>query len=103
MITPLRGQLFWVDLGYGRKPWLIVSNNQRNRNLDTVIAARVTTTQRNAHQPTVVALRHDDPLVGFVLVDDVVQLYRDELTTSDSAVTVSTMRNVSDALRIALP
>ena len=31
MITPLRGQLFRVDLGYGAKPWLVVSNNQRNR------------------------------------------------------------------------
>ena len=103
MITPLRGQLFRVDLGYGAKPWLVVSNNQRNRNLDTVIAARVTTTQKNAHLPTVVALHHDDPLVGYVLVDDLHQLYRDELTRSDGAVTASTMKKVSDALRLALP
>ena len=46
---------------------------------------------------------HDDPLVGDVLVDDLHQLYRDELTRSDGAVTASTMKKVSDALRLALP
>jgi mRNA interferase MazF len=100
---PLRGQLFWLDLGYGPKPWLIVSNNQRNRHLDSVIAARVTTTHRNAHQPTVVALHHDDPLTGWVLVDDLHQLYRDELDRPVGSVTASTMTKVSAALRIALP
>jgi mRNA interferase MazF len=41
--APLRGQIFHVDLGHGRKPWLVVSNNARNRNLDSVLAARITT------------------------------------------------------------
>jgi mRNA interferase MazF len=102
-VTALRGQLFWVDLGHGSKPWLIVSNNARNRNLETVIAARVTTTSKNAALPTVVPLATVDPLSGYVLADDLVQFYHDELTKSAGAVTGPTMTAISAALRIALP
>jgi mRNA interferase MazF len=102
-LTPLRGQVFRVELGHGAKPWLVVSNNARNRNLETVLAARITTTSKHAAGPTVVALSSADPLVGYVVVDDLVQLYRDELTVALGALSATTMRAVSDALRIALP
>jgi mRNA interferase MazF len=102
-VAPLRGQVFRVDLGHGPKPWLVVSNNARNRNLETVLAARITTTGKNAHIPTIVPLAGTDPLVGIVLVDDLVQLYRDELDTPLGALSPSTMQQVSAALRIALP
>jgi len=49
----LRSQAYRVDLGHGAKPWVVVSNNARNRNLDTVLAARITTTGERAHVPTV--------------------------------------------------
>ncbi|MFV0494123.1 type II toxin-antitoxin system PemK/MazF family toxin [Mycobacterium sp.] len=99
----MRGQAFRVDLGHGAKPWVILSNNSRNRNLDTVLAARITTTSRNAHVPTVVPLAAADPLVGFVLVDDIVQLYHDELAHPLGTLSVPTMQEISMALRIALP
>lgn len=102
-VTPLRGQAFHVDLGHGAKPWLVVSNNSRNRNLETVIAARITTTSKHAKLPTVVALSPTDPLVGYIVVDDLVQLYRDELAVAMGALSSTTIRAVSDALRIALP
>lgn len=102
-MTAMRGQVFRTDLGYGPKPWVIVSNNARNRNLDTVLAARITTTGRNSHVPTVVPLSTADPLVGFVLVDDLVQLYHDELTENVGTLSPQTMQMVSAALRIALP
>lgn len=82
MTVPPRGQVFQVDLGYGRKPWLIVSNNARNRHLESVFAARITTTRKIAALPAVVPLDAADPLRGFVLCDDIVQLYRDELATT---------------------
>lgn len=106
MIEPLRGQVYGVDLGYGVKPWLVVSNNQRNRNLDTVLAARITTTRKHAHVPTMVPLAAADPLVGYVVCDDLVQLFRaDELTHAPVMGTLSppTVRAVSAALRVALP
>lgn len=101
--APLRGQVFRVDLGHGPKPWLVVSNNARNAKLDTVIGVRITTTTKRTQLPTVVALEPADPLVGAVLVDDLVQLYQDELTTPLGALTPRTMTAVSAALRIALP
>ncbi len=92
-----------MDLGHGTKPWVILSNNSRNRNLDTVLAARITTSSKSAHIPTVVALTVADPLVGFVLVDDIVQLYHDELTESLGVLSPPTMQEISKALRVALP
>lgn len=102
-MTALRGHVFRVDLGHGAKPWLIVSNNARNRNLETVIAVRVTTTDKHANVPTVVPLSSADPLVGHVVVDDLIQLYHDELSVALGALSRSTMLAVSAALRVALP
>ncbi|MGI8648738.1 MAG: MazF family transcriptional regulator [Acidimicrobiales bacterium] len=97
-----RGQIFRADLGYGPKPWLIVSNNSRNRKLDTVLAVRITTTQKHAHLPTHVPLCSADPLVGAVNVDDLVQLYQDELSEPLGALSPATMLAVNVALKIAL-
>ena len=83
----LRSQVYRVDLGHGAKPWVVLSNNSRNRNLDTVLAARITA----------------DPLVGFVLVDDIVQLYHDELSEPLGALSPPTMHQINTALRIVLP
>jgi mRNA interferase MazF len=102
-VIPLRGQVFRVDLGHGAKPWVVVSNNARNRNLETVLVVRITTTGKQASLPTVVPLSSADPLVGFVVVDDLIQLYRDELTVALGALTATTMSAVSTAIRIALP
>jgi mRNA interferase MazF len=100
---PLRGQVYRVDLGHGPKPWVVVSNNARNRNLETVIAARITTTSKNASLPTIVNLNAADPLTGYVLCDDLIPLYRDELTLALGTLSPATMRAVSAALRLALP
>jgi mRNA interferase MazF len=97
-----RGQVFRVDLGHGAKPWLVVSNNQRNRNLDSVLAARITTTGKHSALPTVVPLGAGDPLVGYVLCDDLIQLYQDELTRALGALAPPTMAAVSRGLAIAL-
>ncbi len=45
--------------GIGRKLWLVVSNNQRNRALDDVLAVRLTTS-RKPPIPTVVELSPAD-------------------------------------------
>lgn len=101
MIPQLRGVVYRVDLGHGPKPWVVVSNNVRNRNLDSVLAARVTTTQKGAYLETVVPLAASDPLVGFVLCDDVVPFFREELTRSLGALSPDTMRRVNVGLRVA--
>jgi mRNA interferase MazF len=102
MPDPLRGQVYWYDLRpYGRKPFLVISPNERNRRLDTVIAARVTSTQRDL--PTWVRLTDADPLPGSnVNCDDIEQVYKDELLENLGACTRATMRRVNQTLALAL-
>lgn len=69
MNAPLRGQVYRCDLGYGAKPWLIVSNNARNRHTADVVAVRLTTTRRTI--PTWVAMGPSDPLTGYVNADNI--------------------------------
>lgn len=103
MTEPARGQVFWAEVaGVGRKPWLVVSNNRRNRQLESILAVRITATDRYAGMPTVVPLTHDDPLVGYVVCDDLGPLYRDEIVESAGALSGRTMLAVNGALRIAL-
>jgi mRNA interferase MazF len=100
--APLRGQVYRVDIGFGAKPWLVVSNNHRNRALSDLLAVRITTTDRPANLPTWVRLTADDPLVGYVNTDDLQQLHRDELRDCLGSLTPATLRAVNDALRIVL-
>ena len=99
-VTPQRGQVYRCDLGYGLKPWLVVSNNSRNRLLDDVIAIRLTTTARQL--PTWVELSPADPLAGYANADCIEQLSKDELGEYLGALTPASMRSVSQALMIAL-
>jgi mRNA interferase MazF len=102
---PIRGQVYFVDLGQtvGSKPFVIVSNNARNRALDTVLGVRITTTNRNAHIETVVPLGKDcGALAGWALCDDVEKLWADELDAPAGAVGVQTMAAINHGLRVAL-
>jgi mRNA interferase MazF len=99
--VPIRGRVYMADIGAGRKPWLIVSNNARNRQLDSCLAVRITTTPK-PRMGSIVELGADDPVVGRVLCDDIAVLYRDELLEDRGALAPSTMRAVADGLRVAL-
>ncbi len=106
MTAPVRGQVYRVDLGFGAKPWLIVSNDRRNRVLSDVLAVRITTTQKHANLPTWVPISPaDQPLVGHINVDDVQQFERAELGILLGALAPGTLMRVNEALRIvfALP
>jgi mRNA interferase MazF len=100
-VIPVRGRVYWADLGFGRKPWLVVSNNRRNARFDDCLVVRITTTAKPPEEPTVVRLTSEDQLAGWVLCDDVTSAYRDELTEV-GALTRTTMERVSDGLRAAL-
>lgn len=99
-MTPLRGQVYRCDVGHGPKPWLIVSNNPRNRHTADVLAIRLTTTARRL--PTWVALSANDPLVGYANADNIETLGKDELGDYLGALSVRTMRLVNQALALAL-
>ncbi|GAB1508051.1 hypothetical protein JCM33774_00920 [Actinophytocola sp. KF-1] len=103
-VTPLRGHVFRVSMSnIGLKPFVVVSNNQRNRALDSVLAARITSTDKS-HIPTAVQLTPDDPLVGYVLADDILELWKDELEEGEylGALAPRTLLSLNTALAQAL-
>lgn len=101
-IIPVRGLVYRADLGYGLKPFLVVSNNARNQKLRDCLAVRITTTAK-PELPSIVKLAAaDEPLVGFVCCDDLTPLYRDELKDQLGALSTGTMMRVAAALRAAL-
>lgn len=99
--TPVRGRLYWADIGFGRKPWLVVSNNHRNRALGDCLAVRLTTTKKEP-QPTVIPLGPADPLVGWVLCDEITLLYGEDLAEDAGALSFATMTSVAVGLKAAL-
>jgi mRNA interferase MazF len=92
--------VYRCDLGYGAKPWLVVSNNARNRHTADVLAVRLTTTPRKL--PTWVAMASSDPLAGYANADNIETLGKDELGDYLGAVTPATMSKINTALTIAL-
>jgi mRNA interferase MazF len=99
-MTPMRGQVYRCDIGFGQKPWLIVSNNARNRHTSDVLAICLTTTVRRI--PTWVELSAADPLTGHVNADNIETLGKDELGDYLGALSATTMNRVNAALALAL-
>lgn len=100
-MIPARGRVYRADLGYGLKPFLIVSNNRRNNALDSALAVRLTTSPK-PELTSIVPLGPADPLVGRVLCDDIVPIYRDELKEDLGALSRQTMTAVAAGLSAAL-
>lgn len=82
------------------KPWLVVSDNQRNRRLSGVLAIRLTTTAKEL--PTWVPLGQADPLGGYANTDNIETLGHDELGDYLGALTPATLSEVDRALCVAL-
>lgn len=102
-VTPVRGRIYGAQLGdYGEKFYLAVSNNNRNRQLPSFLAIRLTTTKKPPLDSIVQLGDIDKPWMGCVLADDIVELYRDEVTRDLGALPAATMSRINDALRAAL-
>ena len=100
MTAPLRGQVYRADIGYGPKPWLIVSNNPRNRATADVLAVRLTTIAREL--PTWVRLGPPDSLSGYVNADNIETLGKSELGEYLGSLSPESMMSVNRALAVAL-
>lgn len=101
-IIPVRGCVYRAKIGDEPKPWLVVSNNARNKRLDSVLAVRITTSAKPEIPSIVVLDPADEPLVGRVLCDDLTVLFRDEIMQQLGALSRTTMAKVNDGLRAAL-
>ncbi|GAA0973722.1 type II toxin-antitoxin system toxin endoribonuclease MazF4 [Acrocarpospora macrocephala] len=101
--SPLRGRVYMADLGeeFGQKPYVIVSNNARNRVLSSYLAVRITTSPKPS-LPSIIDLTPNDPLVGRALCDDIVILFREDLQRDLGGLSLETMMRIGQGLRHAL-
>jgi mRNA interferase MazF len=100
----MRGHVFRVAIdNLEPKPYAVVSNNTRNRQLNSVLAVRITTSDKS-HIPTAVELTHDDPQVGYALADAIVELFDDEIASATymGALSPKSLMNLNRALMLAL-
>jgi mRNA interferase MazF len=83
------------------KYFLVVSNNRRNRQLEQVLAVRLTTTAK-PDLPSIVRLEAPEVFTGYVVCDDIVEIYPDEVRRDLGAVSPPAMAAVGRALAAAL-
>lgn len=101
--SPLeRGRVYFADLGGGRKPWVVVSNNQRNRALEDALVVRITTTDKYEGLASVQRLPEHECVVGLVRADTLTTLYPDEVEEEAGGLSRVGMEAVEAALRGAL-
>jgi len=97
----VRGQVVRADVNLDEpKLYLVVSNNQRNRNFRQVLCARLTTTAKDP-RPSVVELGHAEGFPGRVMCDDLEPIWKDEVIEVVGALTPAAMRAVEDGLMAA--
>jgi mRNA-degrading endonuclease toxin of MazEF toxin-antitoxin module len=104
MTTALRSQVYSVDVGgdRGRHYFVTVSNNQRNKKLNSVLAVMVTSTDKSGI-PSAVRLTHQDPVQGYAVADIIEELWDYEVEDPPTGVlSPATMAALNGALRIAL-
>lgn len=99
----VRGRVYAAKLSNldREKYFLVVSNNRRNAQLPQVLAVRLTTTPKPP-LPSVVRLDRPEVFVGWVVCDDIIELYPDEVRRDLGALTPAAMQAIGRALRAAL-
>lgn len=101
-MTVQRGRVIQADVGLDEpKLFIVVSNNGRNAALGSVLAVRLTTTQKKPRS-SIVEIPHGEPVTGRALCDDIYVIYEDEILGSRGALTPGTMAAICDGLRAAL-
>jgi mRNA interferase MazF len=102
-VSLLRGRIYLTELGLddGPKYMLVVSNDTRNRQLDSILAVRITTTTKPSMR-SIVEIPSGEPVTGRVLCDNITVIYEDEVINDAGAFSPATMRAVESGLRHAL-
>lgn len=101
-----RNHIYFADIGMkdddgnplGEKPFLVVSNNARNKALDDFLAVQITTTPKSG-LATYVPLGKDDPLAGTALCDDIITIYRGDIKRCIGVMSPETMMRIGKALQ----
>lgn len=84
------------------KFFLVVSNNARNRNLDSALVVRFTTSSK-PRLPSIVEVPGDEIVPGGRIVcDDIYELFDDEVRADVGALSGPTIAAVGEGLKAAL-
>jgi mRNA interferase MazF len=84
------------------KYYLVVSNNRRNKALETVLVARITSSEK-PNLSSIVSLPAGECVYGRVLCDDLVEMWPDDdVRTILGGLSTAAMRLVDAGLRSAL-
>lgn len=82
--------------------FVVVSNNQRNRSLESVLVVRFTTSTKPS-LPSIVEIAATEALPGGrVVCDDIYDLYDDEVKQDLGALSPVVMKAVGEGLKAAL-
>lgn len=89
--------------GFGEdKYFLVVSNNRRNRNLESALVVRFTTSSKPG-LPSIVVVGDGEVLPGGRIVcDDIYELFDDEVRSDVGAASPALMTAVNEGLKAAL-
>jgi mRNA interferase MazF len=103
MSWPLsRGQVVRADIGLDEpKLFVVVSNNRRNAVLGSVLAVRLTTSNK-PHIPSIVELGHPETFEGRAVCDDIVELFEDEIKRVIGGLTSAGVNAIDGGLKAAL-
>ena len=102
--TLVRGRIYRArPEGFtGDKYFLVVSNNMRNRALESALVVRLTTSPKPP-LPSIVEVPPGEALRGGrVVCDDIYELFEDEVKADMGALSPATMRAVHSGLKSAL-
>lgn len=99
----LRGRIYHAQPPGFPTPhyFLVVSNNSRNRALGSALVVRFTTTAK-PRLDSIVQVPKGEPLGGWIVCDDIYELFADEILGDHGALSLPTMRRVDVALKAAL-
>jgi mRNA interferase MazF len=81
--------------------FVVVSNNQRNRNLDSALGVRLTTSSKPPIS-SIVAIPSSENFTGYVVCDDITEIWEDEVLAVVGGFTPATMQAVNRGLAAAL-
>lgn len=82
--------------------FVVVSNNARNRHLDSALVVRFTTTPKPVLPSIVAVPDHEVVPGGSIVCDDIYELFDDEVKADVGALRAPTMAAVGDGLKAAL-
>lgn len=104
MSSMIRGRIYRARPSGFRsdKYFLVVSNNQRNRALDSALVVRFTTSAKPA-LPSIVEITAVEALPGGrVVCDDLMELFEDEVREDLGALSPRAMASIDAGLKAAL-